>query len=788
LAKRSKKSKAASKTKTQPKNQPDYYLAVALGLTSLIIFFSFITVNGRNMLGPFGEVMARYLYVLFGKASYALPFIAGFYSYAVFKKEVKYASARYVAGFSAAVISLALFLALIVKGGALEIFHMEKVAALTGREMKTFWEGMPAVLRVMDGNYKFYTGGLLGYNLAYFLSAWFNIIGAYIVFIILTALSFFLLGKEELLFSAGRFARDTFLNGAEYVRSLFTGRQDEAVERVKKVKKPAGKKEEDEEDEEEEKPMTKKEMKEEAKRLKEQQKAEEQERKKPAKREKINIITPDEPVEKKTKAIQAVVKGDYTLPSVDLLKGNAPDAGGGERKDYAEDAEKLKRTLKDFGVEAEVVNVVDGPVISRFELELATGTKVSRIVNLSDDIALAMRVEQVRVAPVPNKSLIGIEVPKTNKKTITLRELIETESFQDSGSLLTMAIGKDLGGKAIIAELGKMPHLLIAGATGSGKSVCINSIIMSVIYKASPDEVKLVLVDPKRVELTHYRDIPHLISPVITDPKHAAYVLKKLTYEMDYRYDILAKEGARDIATYNKMASEFNMQLKSEPDFNPEDLKKSLPYIILIIDELADLMTLAKANVEASLQRLAQLARAVGIHIVLATQRPSVDVITGVIKANFPSRIAFQVMSKVDSRTILDMNGADALLGRGDMLYAPADISKPLRGQAAFVSSEEISKVCHFIKKQRKPDISPEFDMKDDDPDLSGDGDSGTGGDEIMKKAIDLAKNKGNISTSYLQRKLGIGYSKAARIIDDMEEKGLITEADGNKPREYIGD
>ncbi|HPI02537.1 MAG TPA: DNA translocase FtsK 4TM domain-containing protein, partial [Candidatus Goldiibacteriota bacterium] len=462
MAKRSKKSKAASKTKTQPKNQPDYYLAVALGLTSLIIFFSFITVNGRNMLGPFGEVMARYLYVLFGKASYALPFIAGFYSYAVFKKEVKYASARYVAGFSAAVISLALFLALIVKGGALEIFHMEKVAALTGREMKTFWEGMPAVLRVMDGNYKFYTGGLLGYNLAYFLSAWFNIIGAYIVFIILTALSFFLLGKEELLFSAGRFARDTFLNGAEYVRSLFTGRQDEAVERVKKVKKPAGKKEEDEEDEEEEKPMTKKEMKEEAKRLKEQQKAEEQERKKPAKREKINIITPDEPVEKKTKAIQAVVKGDYTLPSVDLLKGNAPDAGGGERKDYAEDAEKLKRTLKDFGVEAEVVNVVDGPVISRFELELATGTKVSRIVNLSDDIALAMRVEQVRVAPVPNKSLIGIEVPKTNKKTITLRELIETESFQDSGSLLTMAIGKDLGGKAIIAELGKMPHLLIA--------------------------------------------------------------------------------------------------------------------------------------------------------------------------------------------------------------------------------------------------------------------------------------------------------------------------------------
>ncbi|PKL91273.1 MAG: cell division protein FtsK [Candidatus Goldiibacteriota bacterium HGW-Goldbacteria-1] len=787
MAKKSKKAKSRSKSKVKPDQQPDIYLAVSLGLISIITFFSFIIINDRNLLGPFGEVIARYLYVFFGKASYVIPFITGFYSYAVFRNEMKYASTRYLAGFSAALISISLFMALVVKGGALETFHMEKVAKLIGRDMRTFWEGMPAVLRVMDGNYKFYTGGILGYNLAHFLSAWFNIIGAYIVFILLTALSFFLLGKEEMLFAAGRFARDVFMNAADYVKSLFmdirNNKEDDEDDEEDEVKekKPKAKKET-------EKPMTKKEEKEAAKKLKEQEKAEEQERKKPVKREKLNIITPDEPSEKKTKAIQAVVKGDYTLPSIDLLKGNAVDTAGGEKKDYAEDAEKLKKTLKDFGVEAEVVNVVDGPVISRFELELATGTKVSRVVNLADDIALSMRVEQVRVAPVPNKSLIGIEVPKSNKKTITLKELIETEAFQDSGSLLTMAIGKDLGGKAIIAELGKMPHLLIAGATGSGKSVCINSIIMSVIYKASPDEVKLVLVDPKRVELTHYRDIPHLISPVITDPKHAAYVLKKLTYEMDYRYDMLAKEGARDINTYNKMASEFNMQLKSEPDFNPEDLKKSLPYIILIIDELADLMTLAKANVEASLQRLAQLARAVGIHIVLATQRPSVDVITGVIKANFPSRIAFQVMSKVDSRTILDMNGADALLGRGDMLYAPADISKPLRGQAAFVSSEEISKVCHFIKKQRKPDISPEFDMKDDDPDLSGDGDTGTGGDEMMKKAIDLAKNKGNISTSYLQRKLGIGYSKAARMIDDMEEKGLITEADGNKPREYIGD
>jgi DNA segregation ATPase FtsK/SpoIIIE, S-DNA-T family len=318
--------------------------------------------------------------------------------------------------------------------------------------------------------------------------------------------------------------------------------------------------------------------------------------------------------------------------------------------------------------------------------------------------------------------------------------------------------------------------------------VCINSIIISLLYKASPDEVKLLLVDPKKVELSQYNELPHLIAPVITDARHAAYVLKRLVVEMKSRYDLLSEEGAVNIEVYNKKVKDYNEDIKKEADVKPEDYKKSLPYIVLIIDELADLMTMAKANVEESLQRLAQLARAVGIHIILATQRPSVDVITGVIKANFPSRVAFKVKSQVDSRTILDTKGAEALLGKGDMLYAPANIVKPVRGQAAFVR-DEIPKIVQFIRKQRKPEISPEFDLKDEDmPTGAGFGDDDGVDPDVYKQACELAREKGKISTSFLQRKLGIGYSRAARLVDMMEEKGLITAADGNKPREWKGD
>jgi DNA segregation ATPase FtsK/SpoIIIE, S-DNA-T family len=333
-----------------------------------------------------------------------------------------------------------------------------------------------------------------------------------------------------------------------------------------------------------------------------------------------------------------------------------------------------------------------------------------------------------------------------------------------------------------------MPHLMIAGSTGAGKSVCINSIITSILYKASPDEVKLLLVDPKKVELTQYNDMPHLLAPVITDPKHAAYVLKRLVAEMKGRYDLLSAEGAQNIEIYNRKIMEFNEDIRKDPDVQPEDFKKSLPFIVLIIDELADLMTMAKQSVEESLQRLAQLARAVGIHIILATQRPSVDVITGVIKANFPSRIAFKVKSQIDSRTILDTKGAEALLGKGDMLYNPANLVKPIRGQAAFVR-DEIPKIVSYIKKQRKAEFSDEFNVKEEDmPTSNGFSDDEGVDPDIFKRACDLARDKGKISTSFLQRKMGIGYSKAARIIDALEDKGLITSADGNKPREWKGE
>jgi S-DNA-T family DNA segregation ATPase FtsK/SpoIIIE len=617
-----------------------------------------------------------------------------------------------------------------------------------------------------------------------FLSQWFNIVGAYIATFILFAVALVLLGKEKLMIAVYQIGKEGikgFAGFFAYLGSVMSGSIKETAE---KVKEEAGREDKKKEDAREKaKPRSAEKVKEEAG----EDGDEEEEKEKPRKKEKLTITRQVE-TEKKQGATQAlIIKGDYTLPPTSLLKSEKAAAGEKEY-DYGPDAEKLKKTLSDFGIEAEIVNVVDGPVISRFDLELATGVKVSRVENLSADIALAMKVEMVRVAAVPGKSLLGIEVPKIEKKTIYLKELIEDELFTGSPSLLTLAIGRDLSGKPVIARLEDMPHMLIAGSTGSGKSVCINSIIMSILYKATPDEVKLLLVDPKKVELTQYNDMPHLIAPVITDPKHAAYVLRRLVAEMQSRYDLLSEEGAQNIEIYNRKIMEFNDDIRKDPDVQPEDYKKSLPFIVLIIDELADLMTMAKSSVEESLQRLAQLARAVGIHIILATQRPSVDVITGIIKANFPSRIAFKVKSQIDSRTIMDTKGAEALLGKGDMLYNPANMVKPIRGQAAFVR-DEIPKIVSFIKKQRKAVYSDEFNIKEDDlPKGSGFSDEDDMDPDLYKRACDLARDKGKISTSFLQRKLGIGYSRAARVVDMMEEKGLISAADGNKPREWKGE
>jgi len=754
-------------------------IGLSLIIISVVVFASFIIVdNNTNLLGTFGEIVSRVLYLLIGKSAYLLPFISFLVGITIIKNEYKYTETRYIVGFLLLLFLLSVFLGVLLNNTPNAIFKLKKVNAFYQPHLKDFWKNVPEKLRIM-GDYNFYTGGIIGNKCAQFLITGFNIVGSYIVIAILTIISLIMLRLEKIVIDVGIFIANIAVNLFKGILKLGNTVALSFKEIFSNIKIPEKKPQEQK--------IKNKITAEELKEIEKQNAEDSDEKilKEKKKKEKIKVITADEKP-KKPVPIQALVRGDFNLPPTSLLKPT--EDTGTISADYVSDAERLKQTLNNFGIEGEVVNVVDGPVISRFEVELATGVKVSSVENLATDIALAMKVEHVRIAPVAGKSLLGIEVPKQHKKTISLREVIEDEKFQSSQSLLTIALGKDLGGEPIVADLTTMPHLLIAGATGSGKSVCINDIITSILFKATPDEVKFLMVDPKRVELTHYRDLPHLIAPVVTEPKLAAYVLKKLINEMEYRYEILAEEGAQNITIYNKMIEEYNNDIQKDKDVKPEELKKTLPYIVVIIDELADLMLLAKGSVEESLRRLAQLARAVGIHLVLATQRPSVDVITGVIKANFPSRIAFQVMSQVDSRTILDTKGAETLLGRGDMLYAPADLNKPIRGQAALITGPEISKVVHFINKQRKPDYPQEFQIKDNDIDLEAAADNTSIDSSLLSKAISLAKEKGEISTSYLQRKLGIGYSKAARLIDEMEEKGIVTPPDGNKPRKYIGD
>jgi S-DNA-T family DNA segregation ATPase FtsK/SpoIIIE len=777
LAKKSAAKAAPKKGKDKAGN--DIFTGIGYLLAAVLVFVSFLYPENKNALGLFGEVVSRCLYLIMGKTAFIVPLILIFFGLNILKKDHVRNEPGMLLGFILLSFSAAMLLALVFSSPDSAVFKLTKVDAFNAGKAADSWIG-----KVFNNDAAFYIGGIAGKFAADFLIKIFNVAGAYIITFLLIAISLILLGKEKMLIAVWQITSAggvMIWKGLSSVGGTLFGSVRDTAQKVKEETAKSGDK-----DKAGDKTGLKEKKKDEDGQRKinasEEEKVEDD---RPRKKDKLTITkTENKPA--KAVVMQAVImKGDYTLPPTDLLKSEKIVSE--KEYDYTADAARLKKTLSDFGIEAEVVNVVDGPVISRFDLELSTGVKVSRVENLAPDIALAMRVEMVRVAPVQGKSLLGIEVPKLEKKTIYLRDIIEDESFTSSPSLLTLAIGRDLSGKPIVAKLEDMPHLLIAGATGAGKSVCINSIITSILYKATPDEVKLLLVDPKKVELTQYNDLPHLMAPVITDPKHAAYVLNRLVAEMKSRYDLLSEEGAQNIEIYNRKVAEFNEEIRKDPDVQPEDFKKSLPYIVLIIDELADLMTMAKSTVEESLQRLAQLARAVGIHLILATQRPSVDVITGVIKANFPSRIAFKVKSQIDSRTILDTKGAEALLGKGDMLYNPANLVKPIRGQAAFVR-DEIPKVVSFIKKQRKAVYSDEFNIKDDDmPTGAGFSADDDMDPEMFKRACDLAREKGKISTSFLQRKLGIGYSRAARVIDMMEEKGLITASDGNKPREWKG-
>ncbi len=468
----------------------------------------------------------------------------------------------------------------------------------------------------------------------------------------------------------------------------------------------------------------------------------------------------------------------YEFPPIQLLAEGDKKAVKGGKKAVADTATRLQKTLYSFGVSAKVENVSVGPAITRYELKPAEGVRVSKIANLADDIALSLAAETIRIeAPIPGKQAVGIEVPNKENEIVPLRDIIDSDSFKNHKSKLAFALGKDVAGEEVVADIAKMPHVLIAGATGSGKSVCINTLIASIIYKAKPSEVKLVMVDPKVVELSVYNGIPHLLIPVVTDPKKAAGALAWAVQEMVNRYSLFASKNVRDIKGYNAALEE-------------EGEGQKLPQIVIIIDELSDLMMVSPKDVEDSICRLAQMARAAGMHLVIATQRPSVDVITGIIKANIPSRIAFSVSSQVDSRTILDMAGAEKLLGKGDMLFYPAGAPKPTRIQGAFISDKEVEKIVDFIKNNGEATYNDEIlqqieNSNSTDKEIdSQDEDDNT--DPLLMEAIDVVVETGQASTSFIQRRFKVGYARAGRIIDQMEERGIISGFQGSKPREVL--
>ncbi len=533
--------------------------------------------------------------------------------------------------------------------------------------------------------------------------------------------------------------------------------------------------------------------------------------------DKTNIAAKTEPtlsapkkIEKRSPVVENKLDG-YQLPDINLLKRPKERLGlSVNEKELNDTARTLESVLEEFGVHGQIVKIRPGPVVTLFELEPAPGTKTSRVISLSDDIARSMFAVSVRIAVVPGSNTIGIEIPNAKRETVWLRDLLEDVKFSDSEEPLTVVLGKDIGGKNVYANLAKMPHLLVAGTTGSGKSVGVNAMILSLLYRLSPEECKFILIDPKMLEFSMYNGIPHLLTPVITDPAKAVVGLKWAVREMEERYRAMSYLSVRNINGYNLKLKEMQENGETpkrtvQVGFDPETGKpkyeeqlldtKPLPYIVIVVDEMADLMLVAGKEVEAAIQRLAQMARAAGIHLIMSTQRPSVDVITGTIKSNFPTRISFQVTSKIDSRTILGEQGAEQLLGKGDMLYMPAGL-RPQRIHGGFVEDAEVEAVVDFIKSQRAPEYV-EGVTTDADLELKGgkDGDSlfdqtamgGFGGKEdLYEQAVSIVRNDNKASTSYIQRRLGIGYNKAASIIERMEKEGVVTPADHVGRREVI--
>ena len=497
------------------------------------------------------------------------------------------------------------------------------------------------------------------------------------------------------------------------------------------------------------------------------------------------------PVKEETSEVEEKVQkpiihtsSSYQLPPLSLLSTKSTNNAAKERSTANKNASRLTTVLKQFGVNATIENAFIGPTITKYELKLETGTRVNKILQLQDDIKLALATADIRIeAPIPGKPYVGIEVPNQSSSMVAFKDVFKTLSNNKklASNKLVVALGKDVSGQPIYAELDKMPHLLIAGATGSGKSVCVNTIISSILMRAKPDEVKLILVDPKKVELSIYNGIPHLLAPVVTDPKKAAAVLREVVVEMERRYDVFASVNARNIKSYNEFAKEYNA------DKDESEQKEILSYHVIILDEVADLMMVASKEVEDCIMRISQMARAAGIHLIVATQRPSTDIITGVIKANIPSRIAFAVSSSIDSRTILDTSGAEKLLGKGDMLFSPMGASSPVRVQGCFVSDEEVASIVHYVSSQQEAIYEDRYvNAKAISSGSSSNGDSYDDEDEEYEMCREFVIQAQKASTSLLQRKFRIGYNKAARIIDRLEEEGVIGPQLGSKPREVF--
>jgi S-DNA-T family DNA segregation ATPase FtsK/SpoIIIE len=525
----------------------------------------------------------------------------------------------------------------------------------------------------------------------------------------------------------------------------------------------------------------------------------------PAPKVELNIVKPEEPKKAKQITLPQSDDANYQFPPLNLLKEQPKVSPGNSEGEHRTNAENLLRILSEFGVEVTLGEIHVGPVITRYEVVPAPGVRVEKISGLDKNIALGMKAQSVRIlAPIPGKAAVGVEVPNQHPMAVGLRDILESEDWADSKAELPIALGKDVSGKPLVSDLTKMPHLLIAGATGSGKSVCINSIVGSILYSKSPKDVRLIMVDPKVVELKIFNSLPHMLIPVLTEPKKVPGALKWLLGEMEQRYQIFAKENVRNIIGFNNRKRtpksetpppESQTALTGvDPLADDLEVPDRLPYIVAIIDELADLMMVAPAEIETNIARLAQLARAAGIHLIIATQRPSVNVITGVIKANLPSRIAFQVASQVDSRTILDGKGAETLIGRGDMLFTPPGTSKLVRAQGAFVSDDEVNAMVDFLKKNGPPiyasHVQAQIDRaakEADDEDGDEDEDLGDDG-ELYAQALDVLKSTKRASTSMLQRRLRIGYNRAARIMEVMEEKGIVGPENGSSPREILVD